>query len=163
MITAALTAKLIDRRAEPRGSHLQQHAPGFRRDAPHGPAIGLDRVRTAGSALVDGDVGAAHDARGVVVRDVQFIGHHLPEGGPGALAAVRLPNVKSCGVVFVNDDPRIELPEVGVGIGTGGAGSLLRAPRSGLAMVEAPKLTTSMPEVFRKSRRVRHCLSNALQ
>ena len=115
---AVADRKLIDRHAEPRGSHLQQHPPRLGRDAPHGPAIPLDRRRTAGAALIDGDVRAAHDAGGLVVGDVQFIGHHLPEGRSGALAAVRLADVKGRGVVLMDDDPRIELPEVGVGIRT---------------------------------------------
>ena len=138
---AVADGELIDRHAEPRGCHLQQHPPSLGRHAPHGPAIGLNRIRTARSALIDGDVGAAHDAGGLVVGDVQFVGHHLPEGGAGALAAVRLADVEGRGVVLVNDDPRIELSEVGVGIRTR---SLARS---------RPRQTDRRPPPRRRSRR----------
>ena len=100
MITRVADGELIDGHAKPRGRHLQQDSPRLGGHAPHGPAIGLNRIRTARSALVDGDVGAAHDAGGLVVGDVQFIGHHLPEGRAGALAAVRLADVEGRGVVL---------------------------------------------------------------
>ena len=79
--------------------------------------------------------------------------HHLPEGGAGALAAVRLADVERRGVVLVNDDPRIELPEVGVGIRTRrrACGALRRMQRMAPAIAAALKLTTSRPELLRKS------------
>ena len=108
---ALADGELIDRHTKPCGCHLQQDSPGLGSDAPHGPAIDLDGIRTARSALIDGDVGAAHDEVVFVVCDVQFIGHHLPEGRSGALAAVRLADVEGRRAVLMNDDPRIELSE----------------------------------------------------
>src|SRR5206468_6080672 len=128
---ALADGELIDGDGKSRGCHLQQNSPGLGSDAPHGPAIGLNSIRSAGSALVDGDVGAAHDASGLVVCDVQFIGHHLPESGAGALATVRLPDVEGRCVVFVNDDPRIELSEVGVRIGARSLGTRIRGKWTG--------------------------------
>src|SRR5207247_9230574 len=87
------------------GVHVQQNASSFGSDAPHRQTLGLHRSRTARSALIDSDVGAAHDAGGFVVCDVQFIGHHLPKGSPGALATVGLADVEGCRVVRMNDDP----------------------------------------------------------
>ena len=118
VITRVADGELVDGHCQPRRGHLQQHAPSLGGHAPHRPAVGLDRIRPARSALIDRDVGAAHDAAGLVVRDVELVGHHLAEGGAGALAAVGLADVEGGGVVFVNDDPRIELTEVGVGIGS---------------------------------------------
>ena len=48
--------------------------------------------------------------------DVQFVGHQLAETGSGALAGVRLANIKRGGVVLVNHDPRVDLAEIGIGI-----------------------------------------------
>ncbi len=138
---AGANGKLIHRHAEPRGSHLQQHPASLGRGAPHGPGVPLHRRRPAGTALVDGDVRTAHDAGGLVVGDVQFIGHQLPETCPGALAAVRLPDIECRGAVLMDDDPRIELSEVGVGIRTcsrrDGLGSRCRGERAGARGAEA--------------------------
>ena len=57
-----------------------------------------------------------------VVRDIQLVGHHLPEGRAGPLATVGLADMEDRGTVLANDDPGIELSEVGVGIGTAGLG-----------------------------------------
>ena len=119
---ALADGELIDRHPKPYGCQLQQDSPGLGSHAPHGPAIGLDRIRTARSALINGDVCAAHDEAGFVVRDVEFIGHDLPKGRPGTLATIRLPDIESRSVVLMNDDPRIELSEVGVGIRTSSLG-----------------------------------------
>jgi hypothetical protein len=56
----------------------------------HRPAVDLNRVGAAGAALVDGDVGGAHDAGRVLERDVEFVGHHLAERRAGSLSAVGL-------------------------------------------------------------------------
>ena len=104
---------------ESRGCHLQQHPARFRRDAAHRPAVRLQGVGATGSALVDGDVRAAHHAAGAVVGDVQFVGHDLTEGGAGALPEVGLADVERGGVVGTDDDPRVELPEVGIRIRAG--------------------------------------------
>src|SRR4029453_10920936 len=55
---------------------------------------------------------------GFVVRHVQFVRHHLTEGGAGALAEIGLSDVKRRSVVLTDHDPRIELPEIGVRIQT---------------------------------------------
>ena len=128
---ALVDGELIDRHPKPRGCQIQQDSPSLSSHAPHGPAIGLDRIRTTRSALIDGDVGAAHDAGGFVVCDVEFIGHHLPEGRPCTLATVRLSDVEGRRVVLMNDDPRIELSEVGVGIRTSSPCALRRRSRFG--------------------------------
>ena len=53
------------------GGQLQQDPPRLGRDPARGEGVALDRVGTAGAALVDRHVGAAHDERGVGVRDVE--------------------------------------------------------------------------------------------
>ena len=121
----------IDRHAEVRGRHLEQHAPRLRGDAAHRPAVHLNRVGAARAALVHGVVGAAHDAARPVERDVELVGHHLAECGAGALAAVRLADVERGGVVFVNDNPRIELAKIGIGIRTRALRACVRRKRAG--------------------------------
>ena len=56
--------------------------------------------------------------------------HHLAERRAGALAAVGLADVERRGVVLVNDDPRIELLEVGIGIRTRAACAARAAERT---------------------------------
>ena len=51
-----------------------------------------------------------------LVRHVELVGHHLTERRAGALAQIRLADVERRGVVLVNDDPRIKLAEIDVGI-----------------------------------------------
>ena len=119
---ALADGELIDRHRKPSRRQFQQHPPRLGCDAPHGPAVGLNRIRAARSALIDGRVGAAHDAGGLVVRDVQFIRHHLPEGRARPLTAVCFPDIEGGRAVLANDDPRIELSEVWIGIRTTGLG-----------------------------------------
>ena len=65
---------------------------------------------------------------------------------------IGLADVERGGVVLVDDDPRIELPEVGIGIR---ARRLRRCASAAIASSDsALKLTTSMPEVLRKSRAI---------
>jgi hypothetical protein len=130
---AAADGEGFDRHRKPHGRHLEQNPPRLGSHPPHRPSIGLNRVRPAGAALVHGDVGAAHDASGVVVGDVQLVRHHLAECGTGALAAVRLPDVEGGGAAFIDDNPRIELAEIQVRIGAGGLSARVgeRAERSG--------------------------------
>ena len=113
-------AQLLHRHAEALGRHVQQHPPGLRRDVASDHGVALDRVRAARAALVHGQVGAPHDHRGPVEGDVELVAHHLPGGGPGALAAVRLADVEGRAAVLVHDQPRVELEKVGIGIGTVG-------------------------------------------
>ena len=112
-------AQLVDRHAEPCGCHIEQYSACFGRHAPHRPAIAFHRGRAAGTALVDRDIRAAHDAGGLGEGEVQFVGHDLPEGRSRALAAIRFADVERRGIVLMNHDPRIDLAEVGVGIRTG--------------------------------------------
>src|SRR5206468_10296895 len=107
----------IDRNVEARRRQFQEYPTRLCCDASHRPAVDLDRVRSSRSALIHGDVGAAHDQAGAVECDIELVGHHLSERGPGALAEIGLADVERCGVVFMNDDPRIELSEIGIGIG----------------------------------------------
>ena len=81
------------------------------------PAEAQLRVQ-AGAALIDGGIGAAHDEIGLVVGDIEFVAHHLPEGRSGALAAICFADVEGGGVVGMNRDPRIQLTVVGVRIRT---------------------------------------------
>ena len=118
--------ELRHRNCQPGRGHFEQHAARLGGHAPHRPAVGLDCVRPARSALIHRDVGAAHHAAGLVECDVELVGHHLAEGGAGTLTAVGLADVERRGVVFVNDDPRVELAEVGVGIGSRASGALAR-------------------------------------
>jgi hypothetical protein len=105
--------------SEPRRCHVEEDAPSLGRDAPHRPAVGLDGVRAAGPALIDRHVGAAHDARRLVVLHVELVGHQLTEGRPGSLSAVGLADEERRGVVLMDRDPRVELPEVGIRIRAG--------------------------------------------
>ena len=109
--------ELIDRHSQAGRCHFQQHTARFGGNAAHRPGISLHGGRPARSALIDGDVRAAHDAGGLIEGDVEFVGHQLAEAGSGALAAVRFADIKRGRVVLMDDDPRIELPEIGVGIG----------------------------------------------
>ena len=54
-----------------------------------------------------------------VVGHVELVGHDLAERRAGALAEIGLADVEGRGVVLADDDPRVELAEVGVGIRTG--------------------------------------------
>jgi hypothetical protein len=106
--------ELIDRDGESRCRQLEQHPSRLGGDTPHRPAVSLQRVGASRSALVDRNVGVAHDDAGLVERDVEFVGHDLAEGGAGALSEIRLANVERRRVVRANDDPRIELMEIGI-------------------------------------------------
>jgi len=108
--------ELGGRHAEVHGCQIEQDAPGFGRHAAHRPSVRLQRIRSTGAALIDRHVGIAHDEGRLVVCDVQFIGHDLAERGPCPLPQVGLAHVERCRVVLTNDDPRIELSEVGVRI-----------------------------------------------
>jgi hypothetical protein len=108
--------KLCGRHPEMLSGQLQQDPSGFGRNPSHRPAIALDGVRTAGAALVRRGVGASHDQAGLAIGDIEFIAHHLPERGARALAAIGLADKKRRAVVGMDDDPSVELPEVGVGI-----------------------------------------------
>ena len=110
--------ELIDRHAEARRSPFRAARGALPRRRAASATIASASRRAARAALIDGDVGAAHDAGGLVEGDVQLVGHHLAERGAGALAEVGLADVERGGVVLVNDDPRIELPEIGIGIRT---------------------------------------------
>ena len=85
--------------------HLEQHAPRLGGNATHRPAVDLNRVGAARAALVDGDVGGAHDAGRGRVGDVEFVGHHLAERRAGALSAISLADVERRGIVLMDDDP----------------------------------------------------------
>ena len=127
---------------------FQQHPARFGGDPAHGISVGLEGIRSARAALVDRDVGAAHHAARPVVRHVELVGHDLPERCAGALAEVGFSDEEGRGVVLADDDPRVELAEVGVGI----RARALR--RAGTARQPAAlKLTTRSPDILRKSRR----------
>ena len=111
--------EFLDGHAEALRRHLQQHAPRLRRDPASDHGVALDRVRATRAALVHGHVGAAHDDRGPVEGDVELVAHHLLGGGPGALAAIGLADVEGRAAVLVHYQPRVELEEVGIGIGSG--------------------------------------------
>ena len=113
---AIADGELIGRYAKALRRQFQHHAAGFGRHPPGRPAVGLDGIGAARAALVHRHVSTAHDEACFVVGDVQLIGHHLPEGRAGALATVRLAHVEGGGVVLMNDDPGVELAEVGVRI-----------------------------------------------
>ena len=83
---------------------------------------------------------------GLVVGDVELVGHDLPERRAGALAAVGLADVERRGVVLADDDPRIELPEVEIGIRTGSLRRSTRRRERTARPPTAPTLTTSRPE-----------------
>ena len=107
------------RHAEMLRRHLEQHTARFRRDAAHRVAVGLQCVRSARAALIDGDVGAAHHAGGVLERDVELVAHDLAERRAGALAEIGLADEEGRGVVGADHDPGIELAEIGIRIGPG--------------------------------------------
>ena len=113
---AVADGEAIGRHAKSRRRHLQQHAPCLGRDAPHRPAVGLQRVRAARAALIDGDVGPPHHDGGLVVRDIELVRHDLPECRAGSLTEIGLADVERRGVVAADDDPRVELSEVGIGV-----------------------------------------------
>ena len=115
------------------GAHVEQHATRFGGHPPHRPAVGLDRIRAAGAALVRGDVGAPHHAGGALVGEVELRGHHLAERRAGALPEVGLADVEGRGVVGPDRDPRIQLAEVGIGIRAGAlrGGELGAEPEAG--------------------------------
>ena len=96
---------------------VEQHAACFRSDATHRPAIRLNGVRSARAALIDGEVGAAHDQAGLVVGDVELVRHHLAERRSRALTEIRLADVERGGAVRTDDDPGVELAEIEIGIG----------------------------------------------
>ena len=115
--------------------HLEQHPPPFRRHAAGHHRITLDRVGPSRSALIDSLVGAAHDEGGHVVGDVELVAHDLARGRPGALAAVGLADVEGGGAVLVDDQPGVELEEIGVGVEgrlarVGGGGPAAHAGRA---------------------------------
>ena len=58
----------------------------------------------------------AHHAARSRVGHVELVGHDLAERGAGALAEIGLADEERRGVVLTDDDPRIELPEVRIGI-----------------------------------------------
>ena len=140
-----------DRHAEVRRRHLEQHAPRFGGDAAHRIAVGLQRIRSARAALIDGDVGAAHHAGRVLERDVELVRHDLAERGAGALAEIGLADEERRGVVGTNDDPRVELQVIEIGIRSGGARPRCRnasTPSTEIAATDA----TSSPDVWRNVR-----------
>ena len=100
--------------------HVEQHATGLRGDPAHGIAVGLQGVGSTRSTLIDRVVRAAHHATGLVVGNVELVRHDLPERRAGALAQVGLADKEGGGVVGADDDPGVELQEVGVGIGARG-------------------------------------------
>ena len=67
--------------------------------------------------LIDGDVGAPHDAGSLIERDIEFVGHQLTEAGASALAGVGLTDIKRRRVVLMNHDPRVEFPRIDKRIG----------------------------------------------
>ena len=62
-----------------------------------------------------------------MVRHVELVGHHLPERRARALAAIRLADEERRRVVRMDDDPRVELEEIRVGIRTRADGLRQRA------------------------------------
>ena len=100
------------------GPEIEQYAPGFGGDSTHRPTVALDAVGAARSSLIGSDVGDTHDETRLVVGDVELVAHHLPECRAGALAAVRLADEERSGVVGMDHDPGVELPEIGVRIRT---------------------------------------------
>ena len=109
-------------------AELEQHAARFRGNAAHRPTIALDTVGAARAALVGPLVGGAHDETRLVVGHVELVAHHLPERRARALAAVRLADEERRRVVRMDDDPRVELKEIGVGIRARADGLRERAP-----------------------------------
>src|SRR5690606_15418792 len=55
----------------------------------------------------------------LLVGHVEFVAHHLPERGTGALAAIGLADEEGSRVVGMDDDPGVELQEIRVGVGAG--------------------------------------------
>ena len=98
---------------------FQQHSPRFGGHPAHRPAIALDGVGSSRAALVRRDIRAAHDEAGLVVGDIQFVAHHLPERSARTLAAIGLADEERRSVVGMNHDPGVELQEVGIGIRAG--------------------------------------------
>ena len=144
--------ELINRRSKVTRRHVEQHAPCLSGRAPHRPRIALHGRRTTRSPLIDGNVRAAHNAGGLKKRNVEFIGHQLPETRSGALPGVGFANVKGRSVVFVNDNPRIELVEVGIGIKICWVGVLLfwAATSTTNALPPVAKPMNSRPALLRK-------------
>ena len=143
----------FDRRAQMLATQFQQDPPRFGGHPAHRPAIAFDAVGTARAALVRRDVRAAHHEAGLVVGDVQFVAHHLPERSARALAAIGLADEERCGVVGMNHDPGVELQKVGIGIGAGWRLRLPRRARQRRAECVTLRLMTSAPEALRKLRR----------
>ena len=112
----ALHRECGDRHVQVRGAEIEQRAARFGCDSAGGPAVALDRIRTAGAALVRRGVRAAHDEPRLVVRDVELVAHHLAERRARALAAVGLADEERSRVVGVDHDPRVELQEIGVDV-----------------------------------------------
>ena len=112
----------LDRRAEMLASQLEQHAPCLCAHPAHRESIAFDTVGAARATLVRRDVGRTHDELRAVVRDIQLVTHHLPVGGAGALATIRLADEEGGGVVRMDDDPRIQLQEIPVRPRTGTRG-----------------------------------------
>src|SRR5262249_47522091 len=94
------------------------HAPGFSSDAPHRPAIDFYTVRSARSTLIGSRVGVAHDESALVIGEIQFIAHHLAISRTCTLTAISFTNIECCCAVRVNDDPRVELLVIWIGIQT---------------------------------------------
>ena len=118
-MTPSLTVSCDTGTPRLRGPHVEQHAARFGGHAAHRPAVGLQRVGPARPALIDRQVGGAHDDAGGVEVDVELVRHDLPERGAGALTEVGLADVERGRVVLADDDPRVELAEVGIGVRAG--------------------------------------------
>ena len=104
-ISPSLTASPVHGHAEPLGRHLQQDPARLCGHAARGPGVAFDRIRPTRPALIDRNVGAAHDQRGLLEGDVQLVAHQLEEGGSGALPPVGLADVEGRRAVLVNRDP----------------------------------------------------------
>jgi hypothetical protein len=96
--------------------------------------------------LIDGHVGAAHHARGVLERDVELVAHDLPERRAGSLPEIGFADEEGRRVIRPNHDPRIQLAEVGVRIR---AGSLRRRTKVRPYIFEGDRTDRSNQEARR--------------
>ena len=131
-------------------AELEQHAPRLGGDSAHRPTVALDRVGTPRAALVGRDVRAAHDEARLVVSDVELVAHHLPERRARALAAIGLADEERGRVVRMDQDPRVELAKVAVGIRARANRLRERAPAGNGADAQAEDQGSRRPQKARR-------------
>jgi hypothetical protein len=105
---AVVDRQPLGRNAEGLGGHADHQAARFRRHLTQIHAGPRNAGRGAGAAHVDRAPGVAHDEVHALQRHVEFLGHHLGDGGAQPLSAVDLAVVGGDGAVLFDRNIGIE-------------------------------------------------------